>query len=151
MASQFTRMYCMAFKHGFTVYQSVFWPLELITKKINPFVNRLRLLSIKHLYTLRVELKLLIQLHENQLIQPTGYATATGEATITGEVMATGLTEIQSVQKMCDDGIIVTLWDRCFVCWPSSQLRWIQLVCLLAILLAQAEICFNTCCLRVGP
>ena len=35
--------------------------------------------------------------------------------------MATGEAELQSVQTTLDGGII-TLWDHCIACWPSSQL-----------------------------
>ena len=51
------------------------------------FVNRI--ISIKQLHALRVELTLLRKLQENRLLQPTGDVTATGEAIITGELMAT--------------------------------------------------------------
>ena len=54
------------------------------------------IISIKHLHTLRVELKLLRKLLENRLLQPTGDAMATGEAIITGELMATGQAKVQS-------------------------------------------------------
>ena len=70
-----------------------------------------------------MELKLLRNLQENQLLQPTGDATATGEAIITGELMATGQGKVRSVQTMCDGGI-VALWDRRFACWPSNYLEF---------------------------
>ena len=77
------------------------------------------IISIKHLHTLRVELKLLRKLQENQLLQPAGDATATGEVIISGELKATGQAEIPCVHTT-RDGVIVALWDRRFVCWPSS-------------------------------
>ena len=73
------------------------------------------IISIKHLPTHGVELKLLRKLQENQLLQPTGDTLATGEAKITGELMA----EVQSVQTV-RDGRSVALQDHRFACWLSS-------------------------------
>ena len=59
----------------------------------NPFVlgaYAYRIISVKHLHALGVELKLLRQLQENQLLQPTEDVMATGEGKITEELMATG-------------------------------------------------------------
>ena len=88
----------------------------------NPFLLSAyvyRIIRIKHLHALRVELKLLRKLQENRLLQPTGDATVTAEAKNTGELMATGQAEIQCVQGK-RGGAIVALWDRRFVCWSSS-------------------------------
>ena len=42
------------------------------------------------------------------MLQPTGDAMATGKAIIIGELMATGEAEVQSVQTMCDSGIVAS-------------------------------------------
>ena len=62
---------------------------------------------------------------------------AMGEAVITGQLMATGEAEIQSVQTTCD-GVMVTLRDHRFVCWPSSW--FVGIVALLVGCLASSSL-----------
>ena len=72
-----------------------------------------RIISIKNLHTLGMELKLSRKLQEN------GDAMATGGAISTGELRATGEAEVQSVQTTLDGGNVASR-DRRFACWPSS-------------------------------
>ena len=74
-----------------------------------------RIIRIKRLYTLRVELKLLRKLQENRSLQLTGGVMATGEAIITGELLATGQAKVQSVQTSRDGGIVASQDLRFFV------------------------------------
>ena len=84
---------------------------------LSAFVSRI--VSIKNLHALRVELTLSRKLQENPLLQPTGDTMATGGAIIIGELMAIGEAEVQRVQTTLDGAIIASRNGR-IVCWVSS-------------------------------
>ena len=89
------------------------------------FIKRIytsRIIIIKNLHALKLELKLLRKLQENRLLQPTGDAMGTGHVMIIGGLMPTGEAEVQSVQTMLY-GEFLTLRDVHFLCWPPSKLE----------------------------